>query len=56
MILVTKDYSMEIIICPWCGGSTRPCFNKGHYECGRCNRPISDCCDGEVAQNSLKNK
>jgi len=23
---------------------------RAHYECGRCHRPIADCCDGEQAE------
>ncbi len=23
---------------------------RAHYECGRCRRPVRDCCDGEQAE------
>lgn len=41
---------MKPLDCPWCGAWTRPIMIRGHYECGRCKRPITDCCDGEQAQ------
>jgi len=37
--------------CPWCGEFTHYNFVRGHYVCLRCNRPVSDCCDGETATN-----
>ena len=45
-----QEYAKQMVICPWCGGETRPLFKHGHAECGRCNKPLSDCCDGEQAQ------
>ena len=43
------QYGKDMVTCPWCGGITRPIF-KSHMECGRCGRPLADCCDGEQAQ------
>ncbi len=40
---------MEPIECPWCGEFTRPMPMRAHYVCGRCFRPLMDCCDGETA-------
>ena len=45
-----QEYAKQMVICPWCGGVTRPLFKHGHAECGRCNKPLSDCCDGERAE------
>tara|TARA_R110000824_G_scaffold287663_1_gene475751 strand:- start:281 stop:487 length:207 start_codon:yes stop_codon:yes gene_type:complete len=42
---------MEKSDCPWCGAQwQRPVFSRGKYICGRCARPLMDCCDGEQAQ------
>ena len=43
-------YGKEMVTCPWCGEATRPVFKHGHSECGRCSKPLSDCCDGEQHQ------
>jgi hypothetical protein len=46
---MTAEWGIELMICPWCAGITRPLFRQSKYICGRCNRPIVDCCDGEIA-------
>ena len=45
---------LEPQICDWCGSWTRPQFHQSKYICGRCRRPLADCCDGEQAQPDLK--
>ena len=44
----------DLMVCPWCGGVTRPFMKNGHYDCGRCNKPVEDCCDGETAENATR--
>jgi hypothetical protein len=40
----------DALTCPWCGSTTRPVALHGHAICGRCSRPLYDCCDGEQAE------
>jgi hypothetical protein len=47
---MTEQETRDMITCPWCGGQTRGIEAHGHVQCGRCSRPLYDCCDGEKAE------
>ena len=36
-------------LCPWCAQPLKTEYVRGHVECLKCRRVISDCCDGERA-------
>ncbi len=49
-LTITRMMEMEPLICDYCGSWTRPNEVHGHYQCGRCHRPLNDCCSGEQAE------
>ena len=41
-------------LCPRCQSSISPVEVHGHIQCATCKLVISECCQGETSQNTIK--
>ena len=49
MNALTNELTTDL--CPWCMHEGQWIAVHGHYQCEKCGKNVSECCNGEIIEN-----